>query len=160
MWFAEKQMLQLPTLPALPDSILQHVPEHVFEEEVPRNVFSVRFDRSLDFTEDVLQFFRFEKEKDHPTCNWLVPQLIMLSSFPGDYNVAIARTKIAAVLTAGINCFVCLQEEHELIGYASYRLLVLEEAEKLGIEKKSIAFLHFPIPDGFIVQEKLMDRFV
>ncbi len=150
--------MQFPALPPLPETILKHVPEHVFQEEVPKKIFSVRFERE-EFSEEVLQFFKFEREKEHPTCNWLIPQRVMLSSFPGDLNVGIARTKISAVLSAGINCFVCLQEEHELIGYASYRHLVLEEADKLGIDKTSIVFITFPIPDGFIVQEKLMDKF-
>ena len=41
--------------------------------------------------------------------NWILPERVLMSAYPGDLDDEKSKTKIEQLLKAGINCFVCLQ---------------------------------------------------
>ncbi|KAL9646090.1 hypothetical protein ABK040_007968 [Willaertia magna] len=91
--------------------------------------------------------------------NWLMPNKILMSAYPGDLKPEKAKEKIKLLIDSGINCFVCLQQSCELTRFAPYRPLI---EDYLGIEKtrETIEFLHFPIPDTHIANNEDVMHFI
>jgi protein-tyrosine phosphatase len=56
---------------------------------------------------------------------------------------------VKAVLEAGVDTFVCLQERRELSRFTPY----MPTARKLAVQPEVLRFLHCPIPDTYITTD-------
>ena len=94
--------------------------------------------------------------------NWLIPNRVLMSGYPGDLDSEKAKLKIANLLKAGINCFICLQLKEELVRFKPYKPLVEEYCakEENGISVEGIEFLNLPIPDNFVTKDEILMDFV
>lgn len=91
----------------------------------------------------------------HSTCNFFLPGILLAGSYPGSMTEPEHTAKIKAVLEAGVDTFVCLQEREELSRFTPY----ISIAKELGVAMRSgneIEFLHCPIPDGHIAESSLV----
>nr|CAG4709578.1 unnamed protein product [Naegleria fowleri] len=79
--------------------------------------------------------------------NWLIPQRVLMSAYPGDLKPQVAQQKIETLIQRGINCFVCLQTENELKRFHPYRPLI----EKFQVTSEKV--LNHDESYGMIQQE-------
>ena len=98
------------------------------------------------------------------TSNWLIPNRVLMSAYPGDKDSRVATQKIKAVLDAGIRTFVCLQQPDELARFSEYKSIALDEFSKLNMEAQErhgpVQLLQFPIPDQSIAVIEEVELFV
>ena len=76
-----------------------------------------------------------------PNSYWVIPGQFAAGEYPGAVDPGAAADKVRAVLDAGIDYFVDLTEEGELL---PYRFIVDEEARRLG---RSVEWARYPIVD-------------
>lgn len=112
-------------------------------------VTTILFNNCKDLPENFVQIFRGPTK----TSNWLIPGRVLMSAFPGDHSHAEAQSKISSILDAGIETFVCLQENSELKYFEHY----WPHVQKLAKTKKH--FLQFEIPDLYISDVALVEKF-
>eukprot|EP01117_Protostelium_nocturnum_P014209 TRINITY_DN5387_c0_g1_i1.p1 TRINITY_DN5387_c0_g1~~TRINITY_DN5387_c0_g1_i1.p1 ORF type:complete len:195 (-),score=50.31 TRINITY_DN5387_c0_g1_i1:187-771(-) len=89
------------------------------------------------------------------TSNWLIPQRVLMSAYPGDLDEKIAENKMLSLLQCGISTFLCLQTSGELERFAPYK----ETAIKLNQDHSlqlDLQFLSLEIPDGNVTQDELV----
>ncbi|KAG2374298.1 hypothetical protein C9374_010868 [Naegleria lovaniensis] len=97
--------------------------------------------------------------------NWLIPQRVLMSAYPGDLKQELAQQKIEKLIQSGINCFVCLQTEEELKRFQPYRPMIEKHVnENCNIsssdDAQSIEFLQFPIQDTLIASDSAVTKFI
>lgn len=126
----------LPPLPKLPAVCEQIV------------VFPVKFKKS-DLGKQWVNLFNGPT----PQSNWLIPQRVLMSAYPGDPKVDKTEAKLRKVLDANIQTFVCLQTEDELKRFTDYRPIL----KRLN---PNIQILHFPIEDCGIAKDEDVLKFV
>ncbi|KAL9642238.1 hypothetical protein ABK040_007238 [Willaertia magna] len=94
------------------------------------------------------------------TSNWLIPDCVVMSSYPGDLNESKAREKIRNFLSIDkVRVFISLQEPAEMKRFAPYIPLVKEEAKNLGLKENEIEFLNFPIVDDSVGDDEKVQTF-
>ena len=76
-----------------------------------------------------------------PNSYWVIQGQFAAGECPGAVDSGAAASKIKALLAAGIDCFVDLTEEGELL---PYRSIVDEEARRLG---RNVEWTRYPIVD-------------
>ena len=76
-----------------------------------------------------------------PNSYWVVQGRFAAGEYPGAVDPGVAASKVRAVLEAGIDCFIDLIEEGELL---PYRYIVDEEAGRLG---RNVEWVRHPIAD-------------
>ena len=83
---------------------------------------------------------------DRPSANsyWVVPDRFAAGEYPGAWDPAEAATRLRALLEAGINHFVDLTEQGELLPYFE---IAKEEARRLG---HTVGWERHPIVDASI----------
>ena len=82
-----------------------------------------------------------ETSRPIPNSYWVVQGRFAAGEYPGAVDPRAATDKVRAVLDAGIDCFVDLTEQGELL---PYRFIVDEEARRLG---RSVEWVRHPIAD-------------
>ena len=92
--------------------------------------------------------------------NWLIPDRLVMSAYPGDLDSKKAEEKIAQLLQAGINCFVNLQLKEELTRFTPYEPIIERYCTNNGIAPHDIEFLSLPIPDSFVTTDDIVMKFV
>ena len=101
------------------------------------------FDRTL------LQLPRDHLPRPHGNCYWLIPGSVMAGEYPRTLEEPGSRTKLAAILCAGIRRFIDLTEADERL--ESYGTLLQSEARQLGVAARHTRFpitdLSVPTPD-------------
>ena len=76
-----------------------------------------------------------------PNSYWVVRGRFAAGEYPGAIDPRAAADKVSAVLEAGIDCFIDLTEEAELV---PYRFIAEEEARRLG---RNVEWARHPIAD-------------
>ena len=76
-----------------------------------------------------------------PNSYWVIRGRFAAGEYPGAVDPRAAADKVRAVLESGIDCFVDLTEEGELL---PYRFIVDEEARRLG---RNVEWARHPIAD-------------
>jgi protein-tyrosine phosphatase len=91
------------------------------------------------------------------TSNWLVPNRILMSAYPGSLDAAEATQKLKSFLAAGITTYVCLQQKDELVRFKPYReeLTTLNEQNE---NKLPLQFVDFEIQDHHVAEPTDVDR--
>eukprot|EP00928_Gymnodinium_smaydae_P084083 TRINITY_DN67335_c0_g1_i1.p1 TRINITY_DN67335_c0_g1~~TRINITY_DN67335_c0_g1_i1.p1 ORF type:complete len:268 (-),score=19.61 TRINITY_DN67335_c0_g1_i1:480-1256(-) len=89
----------------------------------------------------------------HATCNFLLPGVLLAGSFPGDRSEPEHSQKIAACLHAGVNTFICLQQESELSRFTPYMGRATEIYATMSSDAP-LEFLKCEIPDGHITSKE------
>src|SRR5580704_3490723 len=65
---------------------------------------------------------------------WVLPEQVLAGEHPGGATPELTRTRLAALLNAGVTCFIDLTEPHEAAGYAE-------------LLPPSVRYRRHPIPD-------------
>lgn len=87
----------------------------------------------------------------HETCNYLLPGRLLAGSYPGDRSEPDHSRKILALLEAGVNTFVCLQQRRELQRFTPYVGRAKELYAALdGAGDRDLEVLSCEIPDVFV----------
>jgi protein-tyrosine phosphatase len=84
--------------------------------------------------------------------NWLIPNRVLMSAYPGDPNHTKAQQKISSILGCHITTWVCLQERRELKRFSPYWNMVLKE-------NKHAQLIIFEIPDLGVTTDESIDTF-
>lgn len=87
----------------------------------------------------------------HDTCNYIFPGKLLAGSYPGDRSEPGHSAKIRALLDAGVDAFVCLQEHMELS--TRFTPYVGTANSLVAAAAKHLEFWHCPIPDGHVTQD-------
>ena len=77
-----------------------------------------------------------------PNSYWVIRGRFAAGEYPGAVDSGAAASKVRAVLDAGIDCFIDLTEQGELL---PYRFIAEEEARRLG---RDIEWTRYPIVDA------------
>lgn len=88
----------------------------------------------------------------HDSCHFILPNVLLVGSYPGAPTEPLHTSKIRSLLKAGIDCFVCLQESWELrTRCPAYIDLAQEMFHQLhwshGSRNAPLECWHCPIPD-------------
>jgi hypothetical protein len=83
---------------------------------------------------------------------WLPDGRLLAGQYPGSLDPIDARTKIAALLDAGVRVFIDLTAEED--GLAPYTDILRAEAASRGIE---VEYVRIPIPDAGIPEAGTME---
>ena len=85
-----------------------------------------------------------------PDSYWIVEGRFLAGEYPGAADVATARPKLERFLDRGVNLFIDLTEQHELVPYGGF-------VETLGSERGiSVRHERFPIRDVWIPSDDEM----
>ena len=76
-----------------------------------------------------------------PNSYWVIPGRFAAGEYPGAVDSGAAASKVGAVLDAGIDCFVDLTEQGELL---PYRFIAEDDARRLG---RNVKWARYPIAD-------------
>ncbi|EFC37029.1 predicted protein [Naegleria gruberi] len=94
------------------------------------------------------------------TSNWLIPNRILMSAYPGDLNLEKSKIKISQLLKSGINCFVCLQLKEELNRFIPYKPLIEEYCLLNNLNINNFTYLHLEIPDNYVTSDEKVMNFI
>ena len=86
--------------------------------------------------------------KHHPNSYWVHPGRLLAGEYPGHADEAKAREKLARFLSGGIDCFIDLTEEGELVAYDD---LLIELAGARGVQ---VEYHRHPIRDVSIPRHR------
>ncbi|KAK9727629.1 hypothetical protein K7432_001713 [Basidiobolus ranarum] len=97
-----------------------------------------------------------------PYSNWVIPGKVLCGAYPMVRDKNESRDHLRSLLAAGVTTFVCLQEQSELNMLPDYKSEVMDLHKELGGEKtcRSIQFVHFPIRDGSILHDVLLNSLI
>ena len=87
-----------------------------------------------------------------PGTHWVIPGRLAAGKSAGGFP----STSLIALVNAGVDTFVCLQESYHEYGCTDYRQTFRNLARKPDFPPHSINFLHFPIPDFGVVEDQDM----
>lgn len=82
-----------------------------------------------------------ETSRPIPNSYWVIPGRFVAGEYPGAVDSGAAADKVRAVLAAGIDYFLDLTEQGELL---PYRFIAEEEARRLG---RNVEWVRHPIAD-------------
>ena len=87
-----------------------------------------------------------------PSTHWVIPGRLAAGKSAGGFP----STSLIALVNAGVDTFVCLQESYQEYGCTDYRETLRNLARKPDFPPHPINFLHFPIPDFGVVEDQDM----
>jgi len=91
--------------------------------------------------------------------NWLIPNAILMSAYPGDLDDAKAKHKAQQYVQAGITTYVCLQTPNELKRFLPYRETIEAYQKVQQAATAKLEFLNFPIADNGVAKDDAVDAF-
>jgi len=97
---------------------------------------------------------RLNSEQPAPTSgtHWVIPGRLAAGKTAGGFS----SDSLMALVDAGVDTFVCLQESYLEYGCTDYRETFRNLARKPDFPPHPINFLHFPIPDFGVVEDRDM----
>lgn len=87
-----------------------------------------------------------------PGSNWIIPNRILMSQYPGDIKDDVAEEKAKSFIDSKLKVFINLQQKEELKRFKPYETLL----KKMD---NNIEFISFEIPDMGIREDKDVDQF-
>jgi hypothetical protein len=87
-----------------------------------------------------------------PGTHWVIPGHLAAGKSAGGFS----PTSLIALVNAGVDTFVSLQESYYEYGCTDYRQTLRNLAKKPDFPPHPINFLHFPIPDFGVVEDEDM----
>lgn len=86
----------------------------------------------------------------HDTCNFVLPGRLLAGSYPGGRYEPEHTEKIGALIEAGVDTFVCLQQTKELARFTPYPQIARRLAEQQAPSRLPLQMLQCEIPDGHV----------